>query len=382
MSSANSKPINITSYNCRGLRNPTVSTLLEKCDLILLQETLITKQDLGAINSLSPLFQGTGASPTDASKGIIKGRPQGGVAIIWRKIFSQYINEIELDFDWLIGVSIKFPNCAEFYVFNVYMPFQCNANEEKFLEKLGIIFSIINDLDSPNVFVLGDFNAHLGRVPSRFGDFLLNSCDENDFIVSSRLLLPETSHTYISERWGSNRWLDHCISTQGAHEYIRDFQISYHLSDSDHIPFGFNLFVTEFDYCVNNDSPAWEKHVTWDRFTEDQISSYTAEADQLLREIKIPIEALQCRNFQCCNASHCVQYSEFYKSIITASKQAADPLMELQLRTMRHVVPGCVNSVKIPRRISIEATQTWRESGSPIDDPIEKVTPPPIHICY
>ena len=199
------------SYNCRGLRNPTVSTLLEKCDLILLQETLITKQDLGAINSLSPLFQGLGASPTDASKGIIKGRPQGGVAILWRKIFSQYINEIELDLDWLIGVSIKFPNCAEFYVFNVYMPFQCNANEEKFLEKLGIIFSIVNDLDSPNVFVLGDFNAHLGGVPSRFGDFLLNSCDENDFIVSSKLFSPETSYTYISERWGSNRWLDHCI---------------------------------------------------------------------------------------------------------------------------------------------------------------------------
>ena len=151
MSSANRKPIKIMSYNCRGLRNPTVSTLLEKCDLILLQETLITKQDLGAINSLSPLFQGLGASPTDASKGIIKGRPQGGVAILWRKIFSQYINEIELDLDWLIGVSIKFPNCAEFYVFNVYMPFQCNANEEKFLEKLGIIFSIVNDLDSPNI---------------------------------------------------------------------------------------------------------------------------------------------------------------------------------------------------------------------------------------
>ena len=63
-------------------------------------------------------------------------------------------------------------------------------------------------------------------------------------------------------------------------------------------------------------------------------------------------------------------YSEFYESIITALKHAANPLVEWQLRTMRHVVPGWVKSVKIPRRISIEATQTWRESGSPTDGPI------------
>ena len=121
------------------------------------------------------------------------------------------------------------------------MPFQSNDNEQEYLEKLGIINGIINDLDSGHTFVLGNFNAYLGLMQSNFGKIFQDPCNENNLVISSKILLPSSSYTFVSERWGTPRWLDHCVSTMEAHDNINDIHIRYDLSDSDHIPFGFNL---------------------------------------------------------------------------------------------------------------------------------------------
>ena len=118
------KAIRIASYNCRGLRNPAVISLLDHYDLILLQETLLTKQDIVALNSLSRDVQGAGVSSTDASKGIIIGRPSGGIGFLWRKTIGHLITELDYDFDWLSGVSLTLPNGLKYFIFNTYMPLQ------------------------------------------------------------------------------------------------------------------------------------------------------------------------------------------------------------------------------------------------------------------
>ena len=77
-----SSHIRIVSYNTRGLRNLTIPSLFNDYDIILLQETLLCKQHLGSLNSLSPEFQGTGVSVTDLSVGLLKGRPSGGIGVL------------------------------------------------------------------------------------------------------------------------------------------------------------------------------------------------------------------------------------------------------------------------------------------------------------
>ena len=46
-------------------------------------------------------------------------------------------------------------------------------------------------------------------------------CDENNW-VSSELLLPANTFTYLSERWDSTSWLDHCVSTSDGHDVIQN----------------------------------------------------------------------------------------------------------------------------------------------------------------
>ena len=67
--------VRILSYNCRGLKNMVISNALEQCDIMLLQETWIYKQEHDTLNSISDHFYGTGVSPNDSSLGIAAGRP-------------------------------------------------------------------------------------------------------------------------------------------------------------------------------------------------------------------------------------------------------------------------------------------------------------------
>ena len=74
------------------------------------------------------------------------------------------------------------------YSISVYPPCNSRENEDGFLEKLGILVSIINDLDSPLVWDLGDFNAHLGPSPSQFEKYLSDVYLENHLKISSKEL--------------------------------------------------------------------------------------------------------------------------------------------------------------------------------------------------
>ena len=126
MSESINSHIRIVSYNTRGLRNVTIPSLFNEYDIVLLQETLLCKQDLGILNSLSPDFQGTGVSVTDTSLGLLVGRPVGGIAILWRKTFASVISEVDLELYWLSGICINAPNSEPIYIFSVYLAISIN----------------------------------------------------------------------------------------------------------------------------------------------------------------------------------------------------------------------------------------------------------------
>ena len=76
--------IRIVSFNCKLLRNSVnaIQDLCTKNDIVLLQETWLTKQDLHLLKSLDPDFNGEGISSIDLCDGPLIGRPYGGLAIL------------------------------------------------------------------------------------------------------------------------------------------------------------------------------------------------------------------------------------------------------------------------------------------------------------
>ena len=357
--------IRLVSHNTRGLRNVTIPTLFERFDIILIQETMLCKQDLGSLNSLSNNFFGTGVAVTDLSSCILKGRPKGGVAILYRKSICNFVNEINFGFDWITGISLNLPNENVFYIITVYLPYNSHENEDEFLEKLGILISVINDIDSPYIWVLGDFNAHIGESPTNFGNHLSKACEENDLTISDKLLLPSNSFTFISDMWDSTSWLDHCISTKTAHDLIQNMRIEYDLAAQDHIPVSFELKInSKVDTIAISNSETISEHIDWDKLTPQQILQYQERTENLLNEINIPYSALHCSNFNCENQNHFTSYCEYYYAIVNAIHRASLPLIE-SVKHRPRPFPGWTQYVQESHAASIAAFRDWRRGGRP-----------------
>ena len=77
------------TYNCTGLLQDRqeyikVTLLANKVDLLLLQETWLHQNELSELSSMSDEYLSCGVSGF-SGKDILRGRPYGGVGILWHK---------------------------------------------------------------------------------------------------------------------------------------------------------------------------------------------------------------------------------------------------------------------------------------------------------
>ena len=78
--------LRIISYNVQPFRanKTTVKTLLEKCDIILLQETLLSSFNVNEMDGIMRNKEISCHTLTNLSTSLLEGRPFGGLAIIWK----------------------------------------------------------------------------------------------------------------------------------------------------------------------------------------------------------------------------------------------------------------------------------------------------------
>ena len=97
----------IVSYNCNSVRNNVeiVKSLFVDADILLLQELMLEKRDLGFLNDLNENFNYTAFVKDRESEGICEGRPSRGVAIFWRRYLSSVLTPVLIN-DFIIGVVL------------------------------------------------------------------------------------------------------------------------------------------------------------------------------------------------------------------------------------------------------------------------------------
>ena len=83
--------------------------------------------------------------------------------------FDQFITPHKYDYDWVVSIEIV-SDTKKMYVFNVYLPYDKNYNEEEHLDR----FTKIHNL--------------------------LAECDRYKW--TSWLKLPKGTYTYVSDAWG------------------------------------------------------------------------------------------------------------------------------------------------------------------------------------
>lgn len=178
-----------------------------------MQETFLSKQDLGRLNSTHADFYGVGESTTDYSTRLICGQIPGGVAVLWHKKYDQLIKVVWLGVDWAIGLE----SCGgdkRSAVLNVSTPFESSENESEYLNGLAYIMAYTQNNSSSSIFIVGDWNADISDHRSIFAKHLKHFCSGNGLFFSSEMLLPNDSYTYTSEAWHTTSWLDHCMASR------------------------------------------------------------------------------------------------------------------------------------------------------------------------
>ena len=98
------------------------------------------------------------------------------------------------------------------------------------MEKLGVLQSILSELDTTCVSILGDWNAVISDDSSIFAGHLMQFCSDTGLLLSDEVNLPSDTFTHVSERWHTTAWLDHCLSSKDGHNLITNMKVQYHTS--------------------------------------------------------------------------------------------------------------------------------------------------------
>ena len=197
MSQPSRQEITFGTFNCNGFKSfqQSADALLSNCDILCLQETMLTKQECSVLNSFHDNYYGYGVAPVDETLGVIRGRPRGGGGVLWKKHLDGCVSIIESEYDWLCCVRISEDILKEYYLINVYLPYECTDNTDEFNDCLAKLNVFIDSINSTCVTIVGDFNANLSRA-SLFGDILLKFCVDNSIDIVDHATLSNDTYTY------------------------------------------------------------------------------------------------------------------------------------------------------------------------------------------
>ena len=102
-----------------------------------------------------------GTFKIDYEEGLITRRSSGGTAILWHKDLPATV--IKNCDNTIIGLKLTVDNTFLRLV-NAYLPFCKASNRDAFLEYLGGLKTMCEELVCPNICILGDFNACRGNA--------------------------------------------------------------------------------------------------------------------------------------------------------------------------------------------------------------------------
>lgn len=203
--------------------------------MIALQETWLLHHDLAFLGQIDKGFSYTGKSAVDLSAGFLRGRPHGGVAILWRNSAFHSVTVIKCSSERIAGIKVVTTDRKEFIVICVYMPTDVPDNLPIFTQCLGEMNAIIEENSVENVYMLGDYNAH---PSAKFYEEMFEFCYERKWLCADVIRLGASSgtHTFVSDAHGSQRWLDHCLVSTSAWYTLNNIEVLYDVYWSDHYP--------------------------------------------------------------------------------------------------------------------------------------------------
>ena len=336
--------LSFTSYNCQhadDVRLPHLRELFRECDFLLIQEHGLRQSDLDWFDKIDD-SRGVckhGVSAMDEGQ-ILRGRPFGGVAIIWSHDLLCKVTAIPYDSKRFCAVKVDFGERSLLLVCT-YMPCDdwCrNQNINEYNDVLNDIGILINSIDIDFLCIGGDFNTDVTR--NNYQTLALNTfIHENDLNLCANDVCCNVDFTYRSKGTGAVSFIDHFILSDNICDKLLSFEKVDTINNfSDHIAIKCSVQL-DVSYSKNIgcntktvNKPAWNKASTLD------LNNYMTTLDECLKNITLPFDAISCTN-KFCNEHH-KEISIFHDSIIEAMVESSNASIMQTKSVGSKKVPG------------------------------------------
>ena len=114
--------LKIATFNCFSIRKriDIVRELFSTNDIVMLQEILLSADDLNIAQKLNPNFLSCHVPSYDPSVLGLNGRLSGGLSIFWNNSLNSFIKPINCS-DNILGVRFSYNNIS-ILIINIYLP--------------------------------------------------------------------------------------------------------------------------------------------------------------------------------------------------------------------------------------------------------------------
>ena len=326
--------------------------------------------ELSSLSSIDTRFYAQGVSAMDSSSGVIRGRPHGGVAVLWKKTLKG-CSIVDMHDTRLMCIQVD--NGEELIAFvNVYLPVDNSENLDAYIFYLSKINNFIDEYPSPYVAVLGDFNANyrLG-FHSSSGKELEHLCTEENLIISDIEFCDNTSFTFYSAAHNTVSWLDHLVCTKSAHRLVKSVDMNLDYLSSDHFPVCVDMSVAALNIRVtDNKTKKVSSKIPWDDLKEKDILKYKALTDKYLSAIKLDHSLLLCDNPNCQDISHTGAIDRMYENIIDALKCSSEDLVQHTGEPQHRSIAGWNDYCSEAHAVARDSFLHWASNNKPRSGPV------------
>ena len=375
MASVGLENLSLTSYNCEhadDIRLPFMKQIFSQCDFLFIQEHGLFKSSLSWFNALGDDVCIHGVSAMDEGQ-LIRGRPHGGAAIMWRSTLGHHVSAISLDSKRMCAITVDVAT-EKLLIVCVYMPCDDGLNDHNVLEYKEILDNIDVLCHSTNATMLcvgGDFNTDLSRDTPQT-QALNVFCNDNELFCCAKNENLNFNFTFCSKINGRQTFIDHFIISDNLRDNLASFEsIDSVLNPSDHnaIKCSFNLNISYDNF--RSDTSHIERPV-WDSASDYDIEYYKECLNDYLLSIPLPIDLIQCNNFKC--KGHGKEITEFHNNIVDGFIKACnDSIPSSKPKPKAKVVPGWNDNVEHYFQTAQFWHKLWLDNGRPQEDIISKI---------
>jgi len=342
------KSISCATWNCRGVKHKTdyLKEFIHKhnADIICLQETWLRECEEKIVCDLLKDYQGVAISSINSGI-VLRGRPFGGLATLWKASISPLINVIQESDNRLLCIMLNFENESIMLV-NCYLPTADNPLEQN--EYFAKILSLYEKSEASKIIIAGDLNCD----PSKHDNYrvLQEMCNAANLRIRDVEEMCKSTYTYSNDALTVQSWIDHVIVSDDLAEMTCDFA-TLAPTPSDHLILTFKVNIDFND--VETFRADHKKTIRWKTASDKILLNYRNNTMTALNAIRTKLEqGLYHHNI-----------NELYNNIVECLAVAEEKAATIR-RHKKNAVPGWNDNVRELHQKFKDAYYNWTTDKS------------------